>query len=102
MDTSYVLDVSGNVHTTFTTDTFAQFTKEGIALAVWNRTLGGWVPNVHFKTLLDEGSVTYLVCREEMRERVAWDDLRRERNRAPVSGAGGRSRTQGHTSSAPQ
>jgi hypothetical protein len=102
MDTSYVLDVYGNVHTTFTPEKLAEFSKEGIPLAVWNRTIGGWVPNASFKTLLDEGQVTYLVSREEMRVRVAWDDRRPERIRAPVSGAGGHSHTQGHTSSAPQ
>jgi hypothetical protein len=102
METSYVLDVYGNVHTTFTPEKLAEFSREGIPLAVWNRVINGWVPNASFKTLLDEGQVTYLVSREEMRVRVAWDDRRFANSPEPVSGAGGRSHTQGHTSSAPQ
>lgn len=102
MDTSYVLDVYGNVHTTFTPETLEAFTKDGIPLAVWNRVINGWVPNKPFKTLKDEGQATYLVCREEMRERVAWDDRRLARNRGLASEGGGSSHTQGRTSSTPQ
>jgi hypothetical protein len=102
MDTSYVLDVYGNVHTTFTPETLKEFTKEGIPLAVWNRVIGGWVANASFKTLLDEGQATYLVSREDMRARVVWDDHRLARNRGLASEGGGSSHTQGRTSSTPQ